>query len=393
MTTADLLRLPEVQARIKNNFILLPCDLVCELGESLLEYWVLAENQGPGDCQGGLCLYYQAETGIKDEVLDLIAVTPLERTDMPTTSKYQLSKLMMSMGMNTVQRNMEKERKRTFPLRRSFTEKHEKVKILTGYRDAHLYFFPHWVKELVRRQGRIESVGEDLIGSWAKSQWQQGLGEKLGINACLSQQNTSQGIVCQDMSTTVHGISQNDAQDPGPVEQPVETPPLLAYLQPDSAPLVRRVDSPALLLSTSLCLAKIESIQGVISKATPSHFAHSQKIAYPQGISKGCYISTADCLLDSKVIVETGCVIKETCIGPNSKICNGARLTRCVVLDNVLIGECCVLTGCVIGSRSSIGSGSVLEDCVVHEGYSVPEQTEANKEMIMPLFKDISVEL
>jgi len=177
MTTADLLRLPEVQAYIQANFILLPCDLVCELGESQLEYWVLSESQGPGGCPGGLCLYYEAEVGIKDEVLDIIAVVPLERTEIPTTSEYQPSKLVMSMGMDTVKRKLEKNK--TFPFRQPFTEQHEKFRILTGYRDAHLYFFPYWVKDLVRRDERLGSVKGDLIGSWAKSQWQRGLGEKI----------------------------------------------------------------------------------------------------------------------------------------------------------------------------------------------------------------------
>lgn len=95
-------------------------------------------------------------------------------------------------------------------------------------------------------------------------------------------------------------------------------------------------------------------------------------------------------MLAPEVIVEKGCVIKETCIGPNSKICNGARLTRCVILDNVAISERCVLTGCIVGSRSLVGKNSVLEDSEVREGYTVGEQTEAKGEILMPLFKDIS---
>ena len=293
----------------------------------------------------------------------------------------------MSMGMDTVKRKLEK--KKTFPFRQPFTEQHEKFRILTGYRDAHFYFFPYWVKDLVRRDERLGSVKGDLIGSWAKSQWQRGLGKKIG-NRCLSEPTGYKSRDrLQDVSTTVHAISQNDLRD-SEVQQPVETTPLLAYLQTESAPLIRRVHSPALLLSTSLRLAKMGSIGDVIHTATLSPFAHDQKIAYSESISKRCHISKANCLLAPKVIVEKGCVIKETCIGPNSKICNGARLTRCVILDNVAISERCVLTGCIVESRSLVGKNSVLEDSEVREGYTVGEQTEAKGEILMPLFKDIS---
>ena len=52
--TVELLCLPEVQAAIKSDFILLPCDLVCELdGSSLLESWLISQA-GLGAATGGL---------------------------------------------------------------------------------------------------------------------------------------------------------------------------------------------------------------------------------------------------------------------------------------------------------------------------------------------------
>lgn len=387
MTTTDLLRLPEVQAYIQSNFLLLPCDLVCDIGESLLEHWVLSGTRRTLDCQGGLCLYYKADVSVKDEILDLVAVASPKRTDISSTSNHELSKLVISMGMDTIKSKMEKEK--SFSFGRSFTEKHDNFRLLTGYRDAHLYFFPYWVKDLIRRQERLDSVKEDLIGFWAKSQWQQGLGEKLGIEACLRQLDESQEVYCQDVSTSTHGISQNHLRGPGPIQHPMKIPPLLAYLQTESAQLTRRVDNPALLLSTSLYLAKIDSKQDIIFPAQPASFSHDQKISYPRGISEWCSISKADCLLASEVVVEKNCVIKETCIGPNSKICSGSQLTLCVILDNVAIGECCVLSGCIVGGRSLVGRRSVLEDCQIQEGYTVPEETDAKNEILKPLSTDI----
>jgi translation initiation factor eIF-2B subunit gamma len=319
--------------------------------------------------RGGLCIYYHAEDAVKDEGLNLIAVEPAR-------SNQRLSKLLMSTGMDTVKRNLERDK--SFLLRHSFTKRQAtQAKMLTGYRDAHLYIFPYWVKDLARRQERLESISEDLVGLWSKSSWQRGLHEKLGMNTCLSQQKESQENDYRGLSTITHQQPRNDVP---------EVPPLLAYLHTGSTPLVRRVDNPALLLSTSLRLAKLGSIEDVGHTAP---FAHDRKIISPECVASNCLISKDDCLLGSNVIVERRSVIKESCIGANSKICSGARVTRCVILDGVVIGERCVLTGCIIGSGSHIGNDSVLNDCEVQEGNVVPEQTEAKNEKFMPLFEDL----
>ncbi|KAJ5423453.1 hypothetical protein N7491_008669 [Penicillium cf. griseofulvum] len=345
MATAQLLRLPEVQSCIESDFLLLPCDLVCEIeGTYLLQMWmasqgqmVMAEKEKRN--RGGLCVYYHAEGTIKDEALDLIAVEPLRQT--------KLSKLLMSIGMDTVKRNLERDK--GFLLRQSFTKQQiTQAKMLTGFRDAHLYIFPYWVKDLVRHQKRLVSISEDLIGLWAKSGWQQGLHEKLGMNTCLNQQKENEENDYRKLSTVTHQLPQNDVS---------RVPSLLAYLHMGSTPLV----------------PKQESIEEAYRAATRSPFAHDRKIASPECVASNCFISKADCLLGSNVIVERHSVIKESCIGPNSKIGSGARITRCVILDNVILGERCVLSG----------------DCEVQEGNVVPEQTEAKNEKFMPLFEDL----
>lgn len=389
MATAQLLRLPEVQSCIESDFFLLPCDLVCEIeGAYLLQMWMASQGQIPMAeekryLRGALCVYYHAQNAAKDEALDLIAVEPLRHIKNSARSSHKLSKLLMSIGMDTVKSNLDRDK--GFLLRRSFAKRQAtQAKMLTGYRDAHLYIFPYWVKDLARRQERLVSISEDLIGLWAKSTWQRGLHEKLGMGACLSQQKESyEENDYRELSTITHQPPRNDIP---------EVPPLLAYLHTGSTPLVCRVDNPALLLSTSLRLAKLESSEEVDHTANRSPFAQDQKIASPECVGLNCFISKTDCLLGSNVVVERNSVIKESCIGPNSKICSGARITRCVILNNVVIGERCVLTGCVVGSYSYIGNDSVLRDCEVQEGNAVPGQTEAKNEKFMPLFEDLEEE-
>jgi len=167
-------------------------------------------------------------------------------------------------------------------------------------------------------------------------------------------------------------------------EPPIHIPPILAYTHSTapSAPFIRRVDTTALLLSVSLRLAKLDSIEDV-GRATASTFAHTAKVAYPAGLAARTTVTKPDCLLAENVTVEEKCVIKECVIGANCQISTGSRLTRCVLMDGVVVGEKCQLTGCVVGKKCKVGKEAVLKDCEVQDGNVVPDGTDAKNEKFM----------
>ena len=226
MGTAQLLRLPEVQGVLKTEFVLLPCDLICDLsGESLIEAWMATQGiicqtksskqrrssfdtyeKKPLDVRqkgrnGGLVVFYQTadnagSTSSQKDTSDLIAVAPLSHDEAVTIPpfdlasaplRFNLSKLLLSMPMATAKSKMEAEK--GLQLRHSLLKTHAHVRLLANLRDAHIYIFPRWVRELVRCQQRIQSISDDLIGNWAKSGWQDGLGENLGLTRMV-QYNT-----------------------------------------------------------------------------------------------------------------------------------------------------------------------------------------------------------
>lgn len=458
--TAELLRLPEVQSCIKSDFVLLPCDLICDIpGESLLEAWMVSQSalggstvrdgrntHGPrsagmggeqGGRRGGLGVYYQTrdrEESVKGEVTDFVATAPLEQDeapavchpiDGPASIRFGLSRLVLSMPMDTLKEKMEEDK--GLLIRHSLVKKHAQVKMLTSYRDAHIYVLPYWVKDMARLNEKFENVSEDLVGWWAKSGWQAGLGEKLHLREIFEPERQQEGdtvdndgesleeeIDLKAMSTTKSGAgTSSDAitntnttttaeftPPPGlprttssleaaaaaakRSSKPLTVPPMLAYVHSSmpSAPLVRRVDNAAILLSTSLRLAKLESVEET-GRAAASPFAHNHKIAYAGGIAQRCTVTKADCLLAENVTVEEKCVVKESVIGANCRIASGARLTRCLVMDGAVVGERCQLTGCIIGRRSKIGRESSLKDCEVQDGNVVEDETDAKNEKFM----------
>lgn len=432
--TGEIFRLPEVQKAITGDFVVLPCDLVCELeGNTLAEEWMV-ENAGFGGAtggttvtgtipmsiggeksgrRGGLGVWYQTkgDLHVKGEETDFIATTPLSEPIVPPPSdslRRDISKLVLSIPTDTL--NDITEEKKTFPVRHSLLKKHGRVKMLSTYRDAHVYFFPYWALEFMSCNEKFDSVSEDVLGWWAKAGWQDGLGDKLGLRDILQKERSLNGddgmdsmldddVNVADLSSTWidHGVHTAtttstkfasrvvDISTPGkPLEPltaqtPLVVPPILAYVQPSTPtqPLIRRVDTAPLLLNVSLRLAKLPSIEEV-GKDDASPLAHPSKIAHPESVPKRCRVEAENTLLAENVTVEEKCNIKESVIGAGCKIGEGARLFRCLLMEGAEVGANVQLTGCILGRRCRIEGGpargdekTVLKDCEVQDGQVV----------------------
>jgi translation initiation factor eIF-2B subunit gamma len=442
--TGHLLRLPEVQNAIKNDFIVLPCDIICELdGTALADAWMIEEASigaassafkeggvipyGIGGerlgRRGGMGVWYQTkgDGSKKGEETDFIATTPLPTSIVPPPAdslRRNISNLVYTVPTDTF-KDITEENK-TFPVRHSLIRRHGRVKMLTTHRDAHIYFFPYWVLEMIRRNEKFESVAEDVLGWWAKAGWQDGLGEKLGLRS-IFQPEDGQGsdsgsqFVEEDIdvskfsSTYATGLDADKTSTTTALATRVQrssiahraesvstqakltVPPLLSYVQPSSAvePLIRRVDTAHLLLTISLRLAKLPSIEDSHGAPT-SPFAHTSKIAHKNLIPKRCSVAADSSLLAENVTVEEKCNIKESVIGPNCKIGEGARLLRCLLMDGVEVGPYVQLTDCILGRRCRIEGGpakdedrTVLKECEVQDGQVVEWGTESKGEKFM----------
>ncbi|KAJ3577253.1 hypothetical protein NPX13_g3311 [Xylaria arbuscula] len=405
--TAEILRLPEIRDLIKNDLLVLPCDLVCEMGgNKLLQAWMvkaasLPDLLGEGTApyhSGGLGVWYQTKTAtpIKGEETDFLATTPMPR-DLTTPRNHILQNLSyLAISMPTDSLNDLVEAKNAFPLRHGLMRKHPKLRMLTTHRDAHIYFLPKWIVDFVQENEKLETIGEDVVGWWAKATWQTGLSEKLGLTNVLqgrdstaSTRDDSSALPSEAVDSQRSGSSPSaepeDAQNSVLGKpSPASVPPVLAYIHPaqSDGPLLRRVDTAQLLLAVSLRLAKLPSIEETGSDAA-SPFAHPKKVAYPDGVKPRTTITRQDCLIADNVMVDEKTSIKECVVGANCQIKEGAKLFQCLLMDGVVVGKGCKLTRCILGKRSDIGEGSILTDCEVQENLLVEPRTDDKDNKLM----------
>lgn len=411
----------EVQAAITGDFIVLPCDLVCELdGLSLLQEWMVAEGGlgaatgglsphgrelplgvgGEKRCRrGGLSVWYETkvENNMKKEETDFVISTPLPRSKVapPQDSiRKDMSQLALTMPTDTL-KDIQEEKEGNFTLRHSLLKKYGRIKVHTTMRDAHIYLFPYWALQMMKQNETFDSLSEDVLGWWAKACWQEGLGEKLGLRNILQPPSTGldqsmngdanplldEVDLCSYITTTTVPTPDVDAVKAvslasrvrdtsiSPSEtatgalltssQPrLEVPPVLAYIQPPSptAPLIRRVDTEEQLLNVSLRFARLPALDDK-SVAEYSPYAADSKIHNQISIPKQSHIDTASVLIAPNTSLSERVAIKESVIGTGCTIGTGAKLTRCLLMDGVVVGDFVSLMGCIIGPRARITGG------------------------------------
>ncbi|MCJ1226865.1 hypothetical protein MMC12_003520 [Toensbergia leucococca] len=409
--TASILRIPEIRTVITSDFLILPCDLLCEIpGESLLEAWMITQAglggatadsidyNGPkmglggekGGRRGGLGVWFETKTAdsIKGEETDFLITAPLPAPSVPPPSgslRPHISQLVHSTTTDTLHDTTDS--RKTFPIRHRLLRTHPRIILHTTHRDAHIYLFPHWTLSLIARNPTLDSISEDVVGTWAKATWQPGLATKLSLPEIFRAPDDTDPETTSshhsnaleeeiDLASTSTTHTSTLSTPPTPPPQPI--PPFLSYLHPPHLPPITRIDTTALLLHHSLRLALLPP-----TPESQHPYSHPLKNASPTPhppIQTQTTIQTPTTLLDTHVLVAPRAVIKESVIGANCDIKAGARLTRCLLMEGVVVGERVVLHGCVVGRRARVGSGCVLRECEVQEGFVVPEGVEGKGE-------------
>lgn len=368
--------------------------------------------------RGGLGVYYPAKNidgvSVKKEEHDLLVTTPLSRPTVPprdTSLRNHVEQVVMSMPAADIEDVLDEDG--DLPIRHSLLKKHGRVKMKTSHKDAHIYFFAHWVLSLMQHPD-LDTVSEDVIGWWAKATWQPGLADKLGLRKILlgehcrsdsiatsdpdeilqPEQSLDNEIDLVQMSST--SSTTRTPQTPAPASRisseakaaltspdAMTVPPLYAYIQPNPTesspqPLIHRADTTAHLLNISLRLAKLSAAE------TSSPHAFTTKNLSATKMGQQSRVNEPDSLIAENVTIDTRVNIRESVIGAGSTIGSGARLTRCLVMENVSIGDNVTLTGCVLGRGCNIPGGDAkdkdktrLTDCEVQNAFVVEWGTEA----------------
>lgn len=355
---------------------------------------------GSSALPGGLGVWFptKGEHSVKGEETNFLVTAQAAQITVPPASnslRPSLSQVVYSSTTDTLHDVTED--RHCFPVRHGLLRKHGRIRMLTTTRDAHIYLFPYWILDFVNQNQTFDSISEDIVGWWAKAAWQDGLVPKLGLDHILNLSHSPDGVehaengstidieddidLASMSSTQVSNLLTPPTTPTSSIDQHKpesalpKVPPFLAYVHPSTAPLIRRIDTPSLLLHASLHVASLDP--------SSSPLSHQQKV-HPTATIVARTTVGQDVLIGANTNVQQHVTIKSSVIGANCKIGAGSRLTKCVLMDEVEVGEKAVLTGVIVGARARVGKECKLgEGCEVQPGFVVEDGTEGKGEKFM----------
>ncbi|MCJ1456145.1 hypothetical protein MMC28_006504 [Mycoblastus sanguinarius] len=363
-----------------------------------------------GGRRGGLGVWFETrgEDSTKGTETDFIITSPTSQsiaTPPDGSLSPHISKLLYATTTDTLRDIIQEEK--GLPIRHGLVRKHGRIKMLTTHRDAHVYLFPYWILDMIKRNEKFDSISEDVLGWWAKAGWQDGLAEKLHFREIFDTAFSSEGrdgenggqdtwkieddIDLASMSSTHTSTlrpqtskTTSDSPKTSLNKKSLSVPPMLAYIHPANSSFIRRVDTSSLLLSTSVRLAGLPPLTNPQPSTIPTPLSHNQKISTdPSLIAPHTNIHAPSTLIAPNTTIATHAVIKSSVVGANCAIEAGVRLTGCLLMDGCIVEEKASLQGCILGRRCVVGKGASLKDCEVQEGYKVEEGVEGKGEKYM----------
>lgn len=425
--TAELLRLPEVQAAIKTDFLLLPCDLVCDVpGETFLETYLTSlgglggvgsmstSDNGPPSIlgfggeksgrRGGMSVWYNTanrEESVKGEECDFMGTvrldpqynTPLSKPINPEQPQGTLRKLVSAMPMSELKDQCEENKE--WRIRQSLLSKYGSLKCLTKFRDSHIYLFPYWVKDFAILNEDFESVSEDLVGTWAKADWRKAsYRERFGAKHIFRSKKTRResrpenGPIIEEeidllslssTQTTFYSKTSSPAPKRAQLASRVPTDPDDSILSPNEEDEDEFEDPPMFppMLSyihpsspTAPLIRRIDmtplllSVSLLLAKIPAIEDLEASKHSSP--------FAHPSKINPSATIAERVTISKaDTLIDANASIATHCSIKSSVIGSSVTIGQGTRLTNCVIMDGSIIGEKCVLNGCVVGKKSSI----------------------
>ncbi|KAG2186470.1 hypothetical protein INT44_002692 [Umbelopsis vinacea] len=341
--TADAIR--SIADRITTDFIVLPCDLHCEMiPREFLDHHRINSPTMTG-------LFYEPPKGEKgsgkeDELAQYIGIDTAESrlvhiADCDSSEDGDLS------------------------LRMSLLWRFPRVKFHVNLLDAHVYIFKHWVLDLIKAKEKISSIRQDLVPLIVKCQYQRKLveNEDMGKYAAL--------------------------------EDPLDTALSLSTVYDEfDEKLLNEHDPYRSNFKSNIKVNTVIYRDGYCGRAnTIAKYSEMNRLASKQGLSIRRVPETAEVTAKSQIgndslvgeytkIAEKSSV-KRSIIGAHCVIGKNVKIANSIIMDHVVLEDFVKLDGCIVCNNAKVLEGSSLTKCEVAGGYIVEQKTEENGQKLV----------
>ncbi|KAI0733224.1 UDP-3-O-glucosamine N-acyltransferase [Fomitopsis betulina] len=370
--------------RIKQDFVLLPCDFVPPASLSLTQVLNKFRTDSTYDGAIATTLFYEGRKPEKGSSTDEWGVVP---TPTPIVWNAKSDTLLHIDTPDDADRNSE-----AIELRMSLLTKYPRVKLSATLMDSHVYVCRRRVLDVLQDKAGIDSIREEFIPWLCKPQYQRTKQEKYGrvLNPVT---NALKQELALKHSTLHSKASVHLARN----EEFLHSPPSDDQNQEHNRALVPDEDEDEVRIPASLRIGLVthRAEGGYTSRANNLHAyldlnrhflsRHSYSLPIDQEsrakIDQKAQISS-DSIVGHSTRVEERTTIKKSVVGNHCVIGKMVKIAGCVIQDHCVIADGAKIDGCILGKGTKVGEKAELSKCVTQCGYEVSAGGSARNEKL-----------
>ncbi|KAK6641810.1 hypothetical protein RUM44_013527 [Polyplax serrata] len=357
--TADSLRHLISQDKIKNDVLVMSCDLFTNANINKL-----------------LCVYRQHSASFAALFFLPVQGQPFEVPGVK--SKYKAEKDIIGIDLETSRLMFlvsASDFEENVSINSNMLRRHPNLNLRTDLIDGHLYLMSHKLIEyLAMKKGYSTLKGEFLPHVVGK----QHVRKFVGNDESSVLNDTSKKTLSEYMTETkieeniIELSTYNDHE--GDLKKAYHGDVIRCYaVIADENNFGIRINSlQSLCQANWLCTDSVVNVGIDITgvKINPSATVESNQV------DSGSFIGS-NCRVKEKTSIKTSVLGDSTVVNPKT------RISRCIILKNTEILEGCVLDNCIVANDVEIGTGCELKSCLIGPHFRVPNGTKATRQVLV----------
>ncbi|XP_071952872.1 translation initiation factor eIF2B subunit gamma-like isoform X2 [Antedon mediterranea] len=359
--TADSLRILNEQRKIKNDVLIVSCDLITDVA-----LHKLADVHRTYDATVTALMM-----SLPEQTAESVTTVPGTKSKRKLESRDLVG--LDEKGQRVLFMAAEADMEDFLMLRKSILEKHPFIRVGTNLLDAHMYIFKKWVIDYLCEHRHISSVKGELIPSLVKKQFIKKQPKDV----------ISEGTIMEETN------NKNNGGNPSEDDLKVKTIEMSSWneggITKDSKASVDAIKCHAFIMDTGFC-SRANSLAAycdVNRQILQSKYTLDEDFIHSTAKVKAKTQVGQDSMVGEESVIGEKVSVKRSVIGQHCNIGDKVKIANSIIMDHVTIKEGCVIHGSVICGNASLSEQVELKDCLVGSKQTLPEKAKFSNEIVI----------
>ncbi|XP_056389088.1 translation initiation factor eIF-2B subunit gamma [Hyla sarda] len=250
-------------------------------------------------------------------------------------------------------------------LKKCIFQRYPRIQMKMGMMDAHLYCLRKYVLDFLANNDSFSSIRRELVPYLVTKQFS-------------TQKNVAQETAKKDLYSYIPkdellemALNKSSWSDHrGDMQESYHGGCLRCYVHVAGSELCCRVNSLAMYIEAN-------------KQVPQSSICSEEPRVHPTAEITDKLMVGADSMIGEQTKIGEKTSVKHSLVGTKCIIKERAKITNCIIMNDVTIGDSCILQGSVICNKADIHSSADIKDCLLGSGQRINSKEKRVNEIIV----------